>query len=170
MSVSPSAPAPRRAIDRIVIHCTATRAGRPYTVADIDRDHRARGFGAGASRPCGYHYVILPDGRVQPGRREDEVGAHAAGFNSRSIGIVYVGGLGADGRATDSRTPAQKAALAALVRAVAARYRVPPARITGHRDLSPDKNGNGRVEPSEWTKQCPCFDVRPEVAAWLAGG
>ena len=32
----------------------------------------------------------------------------------------------------------------------------------GHRDLSPDLNGNGEVEPMEWTKECPCFEVNME--------
>lgn len=32
-------------------------------------------------------------------------------------------------------------------------------RVVGHRDLSPDVNGNGVVEPEEWVKVCPCFDV-----------
>ena len=35
-------------------------------------------------------------------------------------------------------------------------------KVVGHRDLSPDLNGNGEVEPMEWTKQCPCFDVGKE--------
>ena len=34
--------------------------------------------------------------------------------------------------------------------------------ILGHRDASPDKNGDGEIEPAEWIKQCPCFDVRAE--------
>jgi N-acetylmuramoyl-L-alanine amidase len=38
----------------------------------------------------------------------------------------------------------------------------PEARVVGHRDLSPDINGNGEVEPIEWTKECPCFKVREE--------
>lgn len=159
-----------RTINRLNIHCTATRAGRAYTVADIDRDHKARGFGKGASRPCGYHYVIYADGSVHAGRREDEVGANAAGYNSNSIGICYVGGLdAATGKPVDTRTSAQKAALARLVRDLAAKYKVPPARILGHRDLSPDTNGNGKVDPWEWVKICPCFDVQAEVAGWLAG-
>jgi hypothetical protein len=29
----------------------------------------------------------------------------------------------------------------------------------GHRDLSPDLDGNGHIEPDEWMKQCPGFDV-----------
>lgn len=158
-----------RKINRIVVHCTATREGRAYTVQDIDRDHKARGFGRGASRPCGYHYVIYADGTVSKGRREDEVGAHAAGYNSESLGVVYVGGLDATGKAKDTRTAEQKKAIAKLVDDLARRYRVPTARITGHRDLSPDTNKNGRVDPFEWTKQCPCFDVAAERGEWLAG-
>ena len=33
------------------------------------------------------------------------------------------------------------------------------AIILGHRDLSADLDGNGKIEPSEWVKFCPCFDV-----------
>jgi N-acetyl-anhydromuramyl-L-alanine amidase AmpD len=156
-----------RHIDRIVIHCTATREGRAYRIEDIDRDHRARGFGAGASRPCGYHYVIYADGSVHAGRREDEVGAHAAGFNTTSIGIVYVGGLDGSGHPKDTRTPAQKVALARLVHDIATRHRIGAAKIQGHRDLSPDTNGNGRADPAEWVKACPSFEVSGEAANWL---
>lgn len=28
-----------------------------------------------------------------------------------------------------------------------------------YRDLSPDLNANGEIEPEEWIKQCPCFNV-----------
>jgi N-acetylmuramoyl-L-alanine amidase len=38
----------------------------------------------------------------------------------------------------------------------------PEAKVVGHRDLSPDVNGNGEVEPMEWTKECPCFKVEKE--------
>ena len=31
--------------------------------------------------------------------------------------------------------------------------------IFGHRDLSPDTDGNGHITPNEWLKQCPCFDA-----------
>ena len=33
------------------------------------------------------------------------------------------------------------------------------AIIFGHRDLSPDVDGDGHIEPEEWMKSCPCFDV-----------
>ncbi len=35
----------------------------------------------------------------------------------------------------------------------------PGSRLCGHRDLSPDLNGNGEIEPEEWIKECPCFDA-----------
>jgi hypothetical protein len=38
----------------------------------------------------------------------------------------------------------------------------PEAKVAGHRDLSPDLDNNGEVEPMEWTKQCPCFEVKKE--------
>jgi len=36
----------------------------------------------------------------------------------------------------------------------------PGCRVCGHRDLSPDLNGNGEIEPEEWIKACPCFEVK----------
>jgi len=38
----------------------------------------------------------------------------------------------------------------------------PGCRVCGHRDLSPDLNGNGEIEPEEWIKACPCFEVKAE--------
>lgn len=38
----------------------------------------------------------------------------------------------------------------------------PSLRVCGHRDLSPDRNGDGVVDSSEWLKQCPCFEVSAE--------
>jgi N-acetylmuramoyl-L-alanine amidase len=125
----------------------------------------------------GYHYVIDVSGEVLSGRSEGEVGAHAAGFNANSIGICLVGGVEREARFT----PAQWKALATLVPQVAHRHRIPftaPRRIgtaddftlldgvCGHRDLSPDTDGSGKVEPREWLKTCPGFDVQ----TWLRSG
>ena len=60
----------------------------------------------------------------------------------------------------DTRTEWQRHSLRVLVRTLLLDY--PDARVAGHRDLSPDLNGNGEVEPMEWTKQCPCFEVKKE--------
>lgn len=145
-----------RRINLIAIHCAATPAGRGVTAADIDRMHRQRGF-----RKIGYHFFLRLDGTREIGRPLEEIGAHIEGHNANSIGICYAGGVGADGKAKDTRTPEQRAALRALI--VELKQRFPDARIRGHRDLSPDRNGNGRVDPHEWLKECPSFDV----TAWL---
>ena len=36
-------------------------------------------------------------------------------------------------------------------------------RVCGHRDLSPDLNGDGEIEPEEWIKACPCFEVNESL-------
>lgn len=145
-----------RDINLIVIHCSATKEGQHVTIEDIAKWHRARGF-----KRIGYHYVITIDGTVEYGRGLHEVGAHAQGHNANSIGICYVGGLDAKGKPKDTRTDEQKKALRDLIQGLLCRW--PKARVCGHRDLSPDKNGNGVVEPHEWLKACPCFDVATEL-------
>lgn len=147
-----------KAIKRIVIHCTATREGQDVDAATIRKWHLARGW-----RDIGYHFVIRLDGTVERGRPEDQAGSHVQGYNTGSIGVVYAGGLGAQGLAKDTRTPEQLQAMARLVAELVKVY--PGAQVMGHRDLSPDADGDGVVEKHEWLKECPCFDVR----AWWSG-
>ena len=59
----------------IVIHCSATRCDRDYTVEQLLRNHKARGF-----RTIGYHFYIRKNGAVTQHRKLLEVGAHARGF------------------------------------------------------------------------------------------
>jgi len=146
----------RRTITDIILHCTATPEGKAVTVAAIRAGHLARGFS-----DIGYHYIIDLDGTIRKGRDESKIGAHCTGHNAHSIGISYVGGLDKDGNPKDTRTPEQKAAMARLVKELLRRY--PGAKVKGHRDYSPDLNGNGTVEPWEWIKSCPCFEVK----TWL---
>jgi len=87
----------------------------------------------------------------------ERIGAHARGFNSESIGICYEGGLDSEGHPKDTRTPWQKHSLRVLILTLLRDY--PGCRVCGHRDLSPDLNGNGEIEPEEWIKACPCFDA-----------
>lgn len=142
-----------RPIDLIVVHCSATVEGRPFSVDDINAMHLRLGWSG-----VGYHYVLKIDGTRQLGRPIEMIGSHVNGHNKRSIGICYIGGIGANGRAKDTRTAEQNVSLEKLLREL--RVKHPKARIVGHRDLSPDKDGDGVVEPHEWLKQCPCFDVR----------
>lgn len=142
----------------LVVHCSATRSTASYSVADLHRDHLARGF-----RSAGYHFYITRDGVIHPLRALGETGAHARGYNRCSIGVCYEGGLDATGTPSDTRTPEQKVSLLALLYRLAERF--PKAKIVGHRDLSPDSNRDGRVTPNEWVKLCPSFDARSEYLA-----
>lgn len=129
-----------RNIDTIIVHCSATKAGKDFTAADIDRWHQERGFNG-----IGYHYVIRLDGRIEKGRDVAMVGAHCKGWNGRSIGICYIGGLDAAGHPADTRTGAQKRVLYELIQELQREYEI--GNVMGHRDA-----------PS--IKACPCFDVR----------
>ena len=135
-----------RSITEIIIHCTATPAGRHVSVAEIDLWHRQRGF-----RTIGYHYLIDLDGTIHTGRPLSETGAHCLGHNSHSIGIAYAGGLTADStrQPADTRTDAQKTALLKLLSDLRLAY--PKARIHSHRDFA--------------AKACPCFVATAEYAS-----
>lgn len=144
-----------RKIDLIVIHCSATKAEHDFSARDVDTAHRFRGFSS-----WGYHYYVRKSGEVEPMRSEEVPGAHARGYNAVSIGVCYEGGLDANGRPADTRTPRQKVSLHRLVAALLRKY--PGAKVVGHRDLSPDRNYNGIVDPWERIKECPCFEVGAE--------
>lgn len=155
LTENPSIKVSKRTINEIIIHCTATREGKNYTVDDIRRMHIARGFS-----DIGYHYLIYIDGSVHTGRDINIVGAHCTNHNAHSIGISYVGGLDSSGKIKDTRTTLQKDSLVKLIKQLKSLY--PTAKVIGHRDTSPDLNGNGLIEPNEWIKACPCFDVKKE--------
>ena len=145
-----------RPINLIVIHCTATKEGIDYGVKAIRRWHIKRGF-----NDIGYHFLIHLDGRIEKGRPIEKIGAHAKGFNTNSIGVVYVGGLDADEKPKDTRTMAQVHALRRIVETLKIIYDVED--VVGHRDLSVDLNGDGVISKGEWMKQCPCFNVKTEL-------
>lgn len=165
---------PARDIDKIVIHCSASRngvslasmssdKGGPHSAAIvIDGWHALRGFKRGAAamkdfnpqlRAIGYHFVIDTDGTLETARAISEIGAHVKNFNATSIGVCLVG--------TDCFTRNQWDALSGVIDMLHSRYM--KARIVGHRDLSPDRNQDGKITPDEFTKICPGFDV----ADWL---
>lgn len=141
-----------RSISLIVLHCSATRTTQNYSFRQCKADHMKLGY-----KTIGYHYYITRDGQVHEGRPLWQVGAHCKGHNQHSIGICYEGGIDAAGYACDTRTKAQRESMYALLCRLHDQF--PSAIIMGHRDLSPDLDGNGRIEPDEWIKQCPCFDA-----------
>jgi N-acetylmuramoyl-L-alanine amidase len=142
-----------RKIDLIVIHCSATREDQHFTETMLEECHRDQGLDG-----CGYHFYVRRDGHIAGMRPLKKAGAHAKGYNAHSIGIAYEGGLDSDGKPKDTRTSWQRHSLQVLVKALLMDY--PGSRVVGHRDLSPDLNGDGRVTLEEWVKQCPCFDAK----------
>lgn len=131
-----------RNVRKIIVHCTATPAGREVPVEEIDRWHRARGF-----RCIGYHYIVTLDGTILVGRPEGEIGAHCKGHNRDSIGVVYVGGMSKDSKyPADTRTLAQKLSLGHLIRKLKRKY--PAATVHSHYEFA--------------AKSCPCFDAAKE--------
>ena len=149
-------------IDAIVIHCSATREGVDIKASDIDKWHKEKGWSM-----IGYNYVIDLDGTIEVGRPLSMNGAHCKdkgfstkSYNLHSIGICYIGGLDKNGHSKDTRTDAQKLAMHKLVMELIVKY--PIVEVIGHRDASPDKNGDGKIAKNEWIKTCPCFEVKSE--------
>ena len=128
-------------INKIIIHCTATKEGQFVDVAEVTKWHKARGFNS-----IGYHYLIGLNGEVWTGRPLEQAGAHTEGYNANSIGICYVGGLDANSKPKDTRTAAQKESLLKLVKELKSKY--PTASVHGHKEFA--------------NKACPCFEVKKE--------
>jgi hypothetical protein len=143
------------ALKYLVIHCTATPEGRNVTAAEIRKWHTSPPPGGCGWKQVGYtdmfHLAGLAERLVD--NNEDahvdnwEITNGAAGYNSTSRHIVYVGGLGVDGKPKDTRTLMQKNAMTKYVWEFHARF--PHVKIIGHNEIS--------------DKACPSFDVR----AWL---
>lgn len=121
----------------LIIHCSATRCNRPFSVESLIATGKAR-FG----QPS-YHYYIRTNGDVVPILPESVQGVHAKHYNHCSLGICYEGGLDPHGHATDTRTEAQKHSLYELLKALREDY--PDARIMGHCELP------------HVAKPCPCY-------------
>lgn len=139
-----------RAITRIFVHATASNQ-RTTTVNTLKSEFKARGW-----KSPGYHYVVFPDGHVVQMLSESGVANGVKGYNSNSIHVSWVGGY----NGVDNRTEAQKLTLIKVLKELRKKY--PKAKILGHRDISPDKNHNGIVDPWERIKECPCFEAQVE--------
>ena len=135
-----------RKINLIVVHCSATRVNKNFTVEQLEACHKARGF-----KGIGYHFYIRKDGTMTQHRKLLEVGAHARPYNRCSIGICYEGGLDEQGKPCNTMTTEQETRLIDLFRNLKILF--PKAKIVGHRDL-----------PGTTPKECPCLDA----GSWAA--
>ena len=151
-------------LTHLIIHCTATPAGRHVDAEDIERWHKspvAMG-GRGWSR-VGYSDMIYLDGtlvNLTPFNYDNKVDNWemtwgAKGMNSRSRHVVYVGGLEYDYEtplddddkpgymAADTRTEQQLHAMEIYVKYMILRH--PDIKVAGHNQFA--------------AKACPSFNV-----------
>jgi N-acetylmuramoyl-L-alanine amidase len=139
-----------RVIKYLTVHCTAGSQDQKTT------DIKAYWANKLGWKSYGYHYLINKDGSVENLTDIGNPTNGVTGFNANSIHICYKGGLGGK----DTRTPEQKISLERILKNLKAQF--PKAEIKGHRDFSPDKNGDGKITSNEWIKLCPCFDAIKE--------
>lgn len=142
-----------RRIKRIFVHCSASH--QTASVNDIKAEFKRKGW-----KNPGYHYLVDAGGAIHQLLDDANISNGVKGYNSTSINVAYIGGIDSEGKATDNRTEPQKKALSILLKLLHGRY--PDAEILGHRDISPDTNKNGIVDPWERVKECPCFDAKEE--------
>jgi N-acetylmuramoyl-L-alanine amidase len=144
-----------RKVSHLVVHCTDSLWGNAETVR---RWHLEKGW-----KDIGYHFVILNgrltkfmkvpemDGIIEHGRlldadgflEDNEVGAHALGYNASSLGVVLVG--------VKKFTDAQFMALAGLCRLMSDQFGFSLRNVAGHYEVPSGK---------EQGKTCPNFDMR----------
>ena len=142
-----------RKIKYIAVHCTA--GSQQATVRDLELEFKRKGWKA-----PGYHYVVTAEGKIHQLLATELVSNGVKGFNSVTVNVAYTGGIDSKGKSVDNRTEEQKASLRKLLKLLKEKY--PEAVIQGHRDFSPDKNGNGIVDAWERIKDCPCFEAKTE--------
>jgi N-acetylmuramoyl-L-alanine amidase len=132
-----------RKIDKIIIHCSATREGQDIPVETIRKWHvEGRGWS-----DIGYHFYIDINAKIWKGRDIQKIGSHCSGNNRSSIGICYCGGVEADGKTPkDTRTESQKESLLSVLKTLKAMF--PDASIYSHNEFA--------------NKACPSFDASNE--------
>lgn len=137
-----------RKIDKLFVHCSATKPSMDIGAREIRDWHTAKPPRGNGWKDIGYHYIIRRNGFIEDGRPVEQVGAHVAGHNAHSIGICLVGGIDNSGKPEANFTQEQWKMLERLLRMLKAQY--PRATIHGHNEFA--------------SKACPSFDVQ----AWLA--
>lgn len=130
-----------REINKIIVHCSATKPDQDFGVEDIRKWHKNQGWS-----DVGYHYIVRLDGSIEKGRPLEKIGAHVKGHNADSIGICYIGGIDKNGKPADTRTEAQKKTLDMLLTDLSIHFLAP---VSGHNDYTN-------------TKACPSFKAKDE--------
>ena len=116
----------------LIVHCSDTNSSKIENAEDIHEMHLSFGW-----HGIGYHKVIKRDGLIENGRPEYWIGAHAYGYNYKSLGVCLIG--------KKRFTEPQFKSLFTILKKWKLRY--PSAKIIGHKDTHNTK------------KTCPNFDV-----------
>lgn len=164
-------PVKRKTTEQIFVHCSASNWGSAEEIRKwhIDPPPQGRGWA-----DIGYHYVVtngfptylsykdnlyMPDwdGKVQPGRPEDEIGSHVEGENHNSIGVCLIG--------SDLKdfSPRQIEIAGNLIAGLCKKYGLPFSKVFGHSEVWTLKNQVPH-------KQCPVIPmevIRKRVYAGL---
>ena len=122
---------PTRSIDKIFVHCSASPETLDIGVAEIRRWHtdpppKGRGW-----KDIAYHAAIRRNGKVEAGRPEHEMGAHAVGHNANSLAVCLVG--------TKDFTPLQMLSLVAVIRGWMRKYNISAQNVFCHYEVEPNK-------------------------------
>src|SRR5687767_7646907 len=127
--------------NRITVHHTATRQAPARSLVDkmqaLQRfsqreDSLADGRRKRQWADIPYHVYVAVDGEVAEGREWRYVGDSNTPYDPTGHFLIVVEGS----FDTDTLTGGQRRALDGLVVAAARRWRIPPARIGGHRDFA----------------------------------
>ena len=124
----------RREIKKIIIHITDT--DKLCGAKCVDKIHVARGW-----ESCGYHYIVMHDGKVEKCRDEGKVGAHTKGYNEDSLGVAWAGKEG-------DLTYNQYESLLFLVETLIIKYNLSKDDVYGHNHF-----------PTSGKKTCPIIDM-----------
>jgi len=146
----------------IVIHCSAGYG----SVESIQNFWKNK---LGWKSP-GYHRIVDLDGNIHELADYEDYTNGVKSFNSESIHISYIGGVNKNDytKAVDTRTHEQKMKIQHLISDVLLWLEDNGVDINsgisvvGHRDFSPDQNGDGKIADWERIKECPSFDAMHE--------
>ena len=118
-------------VEYIIVHCSDTNEND--TAIDIHKLHLKFGW-----QGVGYHKIILKNGKIENGRPEFWIGAHAFEYNNKSLGVCLIG--------KNNFTEKQFKSLKKLLLMWKNKYK--NSKIIGHKDLPNTK------------KTCPNFDIQ----------
>lgn len=135
----------------LIFHCLATPENREVSKEDLERMHKSPPPIGRGWKQFGYRAFIHLDGTIEhlvDNNDDDivdpwEITNGVLGKNSISQHIAYVGGVDANLKPKDTRTPAQLSAMEDFAKDFVIRH--PHILIAGHYDFA--------------NKACPSFDV-----------